>query len=244
MKLVDYLYNLKKSWWLVLLLVVLITGLTFTISLAQTLKYRSTVRLLVGQKYQPGIDTYTATKSAEYLSSLLSEVVYSGSFMDEVLSDKNVIDSFDKKPIKRQKEWLKTVKAKPLNNTGILIIEAYSANKSQASELAQTVADVLITKGNLYHGQGDQVFIKLIDYPLTTDYPVKPNIIFNTLFGLVLGFLLGLVVIYIITELEDRAYGSISPEDIDSINAFADEEQPRESMQNYGNQDENDDYDI
>lgn len=224
MQLSDYLYNLKKSWWLVLLLVVLITGLTFTVSLAQTLKYRSTVRLLVGQKYQPGIDTYTATKSAEYLSNLLSEVVYSGSFMNEVLSDKKIIDNFDQRPIKRQKEWLKTVKTKTVSNTGILVIDAYSANKSQATQLAQTVADVLITKGNLYHGQGDQVFIKLIDYPLTTDYPVKPNIIFNTAFGLVLGFLLGLIVIYLITEMEDRAYQSISPEDIDRLNTFGEDE--------------------
>lgn len=202
----DFWYNLKKHWWLVLLLVVLIAGLTFTLSIIQTLKYRSTVQLLVGQKYQPGIDTYTATKSAEYLSNLLSEVVYSSSFMKETLNNPRITDDYDQSPLKRKKEWLKTVKTKVISDTGIIVIDAYHKNKNQAAQLAQAVADVLITKSNLYHGQGDQVFIRLIDYPITTDYPVKPNVILNTVFGLILGLLIGLLIVYLLTAIEDKLY--------------------------------------
>lgn len=179
------------------------TGLTFTLTIMQPLKYRSTVQLLVGQKYQPGVDTYTAVKSADYLSNVLSEVVYSSSFMNEVTSGSyGVKNDFDSNPLQRKKQWLKTIKTKVISDTGIIVIDAYHQNKVQATQLAQAVANVLIAKGNLYHGQGDQVFIRLLDSPITTDFPVKPNIFINTILGFIVGVLLALGTIYFLSVRE------------------------------------------
>lgn len=203
MYLFYYLQNLRKNWLIALLVVFLVTGLTFTLTIMQPLKYRSTAQLLVGQKYQPGVDTYTATKSADYLSNVLSEVVYSSSFMDEVTSGSyGVKNDFNSRPLQRKKQWLKAVKTKVVSDTGIIVIDAYHQNKIQATQLAQAVVNVLIAKGNLYHGQGDQVFIRLLDSPITTDFPVKPNIFINTILGFIVGILLSLGAVYFLSVRE------------------------------------------
>ncbi|MFH1225967.1 MAG: Wzz/FepE/Etk N-terminal domain-containing protein [bacterium] len=210
----DYWYNFKMHWWLVLLLVVLITGLAFTLTIIQPLKYRSTAQVLVGLRFQPGMETSTASKSAEYLSNLLSEVVYSGSFMKEVLKSPNITDDYGQNPMKRKKNWVRAIRTKVIGDTGIIVIDAYHQNQAQAGQLAQVVAKVLIDQSSQYHGQGNQVFVRLLDEPLTTNYPVKPNLILNVIFGFIIGWLFGLAVIYILTEIEERILASATPEEI------------------------------
>jgi len=179
----DFWYNLKKDWWVILLLVVLIAGLAFTLSMIQTLKYQSETRVLVGHK------TDTTDESIEYLSNLLGEMVQTSSFMDLVLINKDVIDNFSDNALARKEEWLKTVDTEINEELGIITIRAYHTNQKQAVELAQTIANVLVVKGTLYHGQGNKVFTKQVDQVVVTNYPVKPNIILNTVLGLVIGLI-------------------------------------------------------
>jgi len=163
----------------------------------QPLKYEAKSRLLLVQNVS-GVDPYTVSKSNQYLSSLFSQVVYSNSFFELVTSsnsfdiDKNYFSDNYKK---QMSIWKKTISAKS-NDAGIIEISIYHPNPYQAKQIALGVNDILINQGFNYQGGGDSVKIKIIDQPLISDYPVKPNIVFNFIAFSALGILAGLIYLY------------------------------------------------
>ena len=62
----------------------------------------------------------------------------------------------------------------------------------------------LITKNNYYHGLGDKVTLKVIDEPLVSNWPAKPNLPLNFGLAIVLGVLIGLAQIYVVSVNSDN----------------------------------------
>ncbi len=193
----DFFHILKRrkgavvSAWLIF--IVIGAAATFV----QPLKYEAKSRLLIVQNIS-GVDPYTVSKSNQYLSSLFSQVVYSNSFFELVTSSNNFdIDRsyFTDNYKKQMKIWQKTISAKS-NDAGIIEISIYHPNTYQAKQIALGVNDVLINQGFNYQGGDQSIKIKIIDQPLVSDYPVKPNIIFNFLAFSLLGILAGCVYLY------------------------------------------------
>lgn len=208
----TYFGTLKKYWYIVAGIVVITCILVFVISIAQTPKYRSTVKILVIQKQVAGMDAYTATKASESIANTLTRVMYSSTFMQDVLeSGFEIKDDFSTDPEKRAKEWKKTVETEAFTNTGIIQISTYDPEANQAEQFAYGVAYVLTSKGQQYHGGGAQVEIKMIDSPVTTEKPAKPNIILNMLAGFGLSLLVSLGIIYLLTEEKEIALPKPSP---------------------------------
>lgn len=197
MEVKDFFHILKRRpgvviyFWLVF--IILAAGLTFS----QPLKYEAKSRLLIVQDVT-GVDPYTVSKSNQYLSSLFSQVAYSNSFFNLVVgSDKFDIDEnyFSSDYKKQMKTWQKTISAQS-TDTGIISISIYHPNTYQARQLALGVNDALMNQGFNYQSGGEGVTVKIIDQPLISDYPVKPNIIFNFLAFSFLGIMAGLVYLY------------------------------------------------
>lgn len=197
MEVKDFFHILKRrkgvviSAWLIFIIIG--AGATFI----QPLKYEANSRLLIVQNIS-GVDPYTVSKSNEYLSNLFSQVVYSNSFFELVTSSNNFdIDKsyFSDNYKKQMKIWQKTITAKS-NSAGIIEISIYHPNAYQAKQIALGVNDVLINQGFNYQGGDQSIKIKIIDQPLVSDYPVKPNIIFNFLAFSALGILAGCIYLY------------------------------------------------
>ena len=148
------------------------------------------------------VDPYTVSKSNEYLGNLFSQVLYSSSFYDLTLNSQyNVNRSyFTNDATRQQKIWKKTVKAKSLNNTGIIDMEIYHPDPYQAKQLALAVNDVLMNKNFNYQGMGDTVKVNVIDQPLVSNYPTNPNPLINFGLSVVLGVAFGFVYIYFLPE--------------------------------------------
>jgi capsular polysaccharide biosynthesis protein len=185
----------KKQTIISLLIVFLAVAVIF--SAAMPFKYGSELKLLTVHSFKENTDPYIASKSNEYLSNLLSKIVYSGSFFAKVKDsgfniDKNYFQGSEKKQMKK---WLKTVKAKGLADTGMISISVYHPDRAQAEEIARAVAYTLQTTHSQYHGFGNSVEIKIIDEPLTSNYPVQPNLPLN--FALAVAFALVFAASYI-----------------------------------------------
>lgn len=172
----------------------------------QPLKYRATSELLVVQNYSQTADAYTVARSNYFLSNILAQVVYSDSFFNEVLESGYNINAaaFSSNSNKRKKQWQKLIKTKTINDTGIIAIYAYHQDKDQAFLLNQAVAETLKNKHQEYHGLGDKVTIKIIDKTYATDWPVKPNILLNILFGALIGLAAGAGFAYLFPNQEFR----------------------------------------
>lgn len=172
----------------------------FSISLWQTPRYKSTVKLLTVFN-QGNIDTYTASKTANYITGILGEVVYSDSFIDSVYkSEPGLTNNLGDGSDQRQKNWKKIVKIQILDNKGIMIIDAFGENKYQANLLASTVGYALINSHGVYDGSQDRVIIKMIDTPSVYENWSTSKIMGDTGLGLLAGLLLGFTFIVIFPE--------------------------------------------
>jgi capsular polysaccharide biosynthesis protein len=202
MELITFLRLVKAKKQTIISITAIFFALTLVITFIQPLKYGSESQILVVQNYAPGTDPYVAAKSNDYLSNILAQVVTSNSFFEEVLNlglniDKNY---FPTQPDKRLKTWSKTISAKALNDTGIISINVYHTDKYQTEQIARAVNYVIKTKNSMYHGGGNKVNVMTINEPIVSNWPIKPNIILNTLLGIILGLITSLYYIYLFPE--------------------------------------------
>ena len=82
----------------------------------------------------------------------------------------------------------------------MIAIDVYHTDRAQAEEIAKAVAYVLETSHAQYHGFGNSVTIKEIDRPITSNYPVKPNVVLNFSLAIVFAILFFLCYIYLFPE--------------------------------------------
>jgi capsular polysaccharide biosynthesis protein len=189
----NYLRLIQYNWKKILLFGLLVMILAGALSFIEPLKYSTTVRFLVIQKSVLGLDPYTAVKSSERVAINLSEIIYTTSFFNKVLeSDYNIeTDYFETDEEKKRRQWSKMISASVEGGTGLLSISVYHPDRNQSLEIAQAVAATLSNQAREYVG-GD-VQVKLVDDPLPSRFPVKPNIPLNAFFGLFFGLVLGFI---------------------------------------------------
>lgn len=189
----------KKYWYIYLLIVVLATSLSLGVSIFQEPEYKSQVKILVIQQQGQRLDAYTAARSAQTISDVMSKMVYTSSFFDKVLtSGFDIEDDFGSDAEKRKELWEDRVQTRLLDETGSLQIDVYHTDRKQAEQMAFGIAYVMINYGEQYHGGGNQIEIKMVDLPWTSDKPVRPNVLNNTLAGFGLGLLLSAVIIVLL----------------------------------------------
>jgi len=197
----DYLLLIKRKKQTIFSLILIFLIIAIIFSFSDQLKYRAKEKVLVVQNYI-GIDPYAFSKSNEYLSNLLSQVVSSNSFFNRVMNSGYSIDKnyFSGDINKKMKIWSKTVEARSLNDSGIIEINVYHPDKYQLEQIAQGIGFILKTQNQYYHGGGESVSIKVIDEPIISKWPVKPNLPLNISLAILFGLVFSLSFIYIFPE--------------------------------------------
>lgn len=192
----DSAFNIKNTL-TVLFIAVLAMGISLGASIIITPQYKATSKLIVVFN-QGNIDAYTASKNSSYITSILSEVVYSNSFITDVFANNyNLKDTLGMTSEARQKSWKKMIKISTQDAQGIIIVDSYNKDKYQAYQFAQSVSAVLIGSHGQYDGFGDKVIIKQIDTSSLSDnwYPLQ--IIKNAILGFLAGLFVGITFIVI-----------------------------------------------
>lgn len=165
----------------------------------QPLRYSATSTLLVVQNYGPSTDAYNVSRSNQFLSNLLAQVIYSDSFYEKVMASEYNINKniFSADANKRKKEWQNMVYTRAIADTGMITLKTYHQDKATADRINQAIAYTLMTRHGQYHGLGDNVKIKEINASTLSDLPVKPNVILNLILGLIAGLAASLYFIYL-----------------------------------------------
>lgn len=163
------------------------------------LEFRAQSRLLIIQNSQEGTDPFVAAKANEYLGGVLTKIVTSNSFLDEVLASGLNIDMayFSSDQQKRAKVWEDMVMARSFGDLGVIEISVFHPDKFQAEQVAQAIDLTLRNKSNSYLSTGDKVEIRVIDQPIVSKWPVRPNIVLNMILGPVIGLIFGLFYLYL-----------------------------------------------
>lgn len=173
---------------------------TLAITAMQTPLYKSSAKLLVIFN-QNNLDIYTASKTSNYITGILSEVIYSDSFIASVFSiNSDLKNNLGDNRANRQKNWKKIVNVATQENNGIIMINVFGNDSKQIKQLAETIATILIQQHGLYDGSDSRVIIKAIDWPFVyTDWAIT-QIVRNTLIGLLAGLLIGLTLIILLPD--------------------------------------------
>ncbi len=195
-QLTPFLYG----WSTILLFAVGGLVLAVLLSLVRPLEYSSTTRILITQELGV-VDAYTASRSAERIADDLSNIVYTSTFFDKVMNSGFAIDTsyFPDDPTKKRHTWEEAISASVARSSGLLAVKAYHPDVQQAEEIATAVAFVLTTQGWTYTSGGN-ITVQVVDDPLNSRYPVRPNIPVNAISGLFLGTLGGAAYVFIQSE--------------------------------------------
>lgn len=188
----NYMQAISDGWKRILLFAVVSALFGAALSFLFPLQYSSTMRLLIIQKQLSQADPYTAIKASERISDNLSQIIYTTSFFDKVMAAKFNIDQtvFKTDDSKRRKQWLEMIDTTVIRGSGMLVVTVYHKDAAQATQIGRAISFVLTTEGWQYVGGGD-LEVKLVDEPLQSRWPVKPNIPANAFAGFVLGIIAG-----------------------------------------------------
>lgn len=190
----------KRQTLISIFLIFMVIGLVLFLS--QDFKYGAKSKILIIQGGAEKVDPFSVSRSVEYLSDLLSKVVYSHSFYESVMSSDFNIDEqyFGETSNKKMKIWKETVSAKSLDDSGIININVYHKDPYQAKQIALAVNHVLMTSHQNYHGLGTSVKINVIDQPVASSYPIKPNLLYTLVIIIAVSLFFGLTYIYLFPE--------------------------------------------
>ncbi len=197
----NYTRILINGWQSILMFALLGLVLALIISFVQPLRYSSTTRLLILQDVGSSVDAYTASRAEERIADNLATIVYTSTFFDQVIASGFGIDEtqFSVDDSKKRKEWGNMVKATVARGSGLLSITVYNKDVSEAEQIVRAVAYVLTDRVDEYTS-GGTVSAQLVDEPLNSRWPVKPNILVNILSGFVLGGFVGIAYVFVQTE--------------------------------------------
>lgn len=190
-------------------------GLFFGVILSflQPLEYSSTTRMLITQELG-AVDAYTASRSTERIANDLANIVYTSTFFDKVTSQEAGIDAayFGSTEARQRARWEEAIVTSVSRSTGLLTIKVYHTKVEQAELIVSTVASVLEREGWTYTSGGN-IEIQVVDEPLNSNWPVRPNVLVNGFSGFVLGGMTGVSYILIQAERYRRRHQLIHGED-------------------------------
>ncbi len=205
MELFDFVKLIKNKKKTIFSIVFTVLVIVLMLNFVLPKKYGSEIQVLIIQNNLNNTDPYLVSKSSEHLGNILSRIIYSESFYKKVMSSGfGVGESYFGKTSKEQlKKWGSTVSVRNIEDTGILNITAIHPDREQAELIVESIGYNLKTFHTEYHGSGDNVIVKVINSPITSNFPVKPNIIINVLAGISFSFLFSFIYIYLFP---DRKY--------------------------------------
>ncbi|NTW22224.1 hypothetical protein HGA34_01610 [Candidatus Falkowbacteria bacterium] len=224
MELAQFYQLIKKGKLTLVTSVLIFVLLAMAFTFLRPLEFRAQSRLLIIQNSQEGTDPFVAAKANEYLGGVLTKIVASNSFLEEVLASGLNVDKdyFSNDQRERAKTWQKMIAARSYGDLGVIEISVFHADKYQAEQVAQAVDLALKNKSSVFLGTGDKVEIRVIDQPIVSKWPVRPNIVLNMILGPVIGLIFGLFYLYLFAKV------SIEPAPIQAVQETQPEKMPIE----------------
>jgi len=212
------LYIAKKRLGMIILSGLLVGALSFVFLIATQKNFRASSDVIISQN-QPGLsDYYAMSKSADYLSGILVQSIYSEKFIDEV-SNANIVRAgfLPQDKMARLKEWSKTVKANKDSNLGILHLEVFANSQKDTLDISNTILKVLTEKNDLFLGSNQNIEVKILSGPIWEKNPSVAEIAGVLLGGFLVGVILSLMLVY---RREEKKYRNVFTSEDDYRNSL------------------------
>lgn len=181
----------------VILAGILIGALSFLFLVISQKNFKVSTDFLVVQDQDGAQDYYSLSKSADYISKIFSEAIYSDLFIDEVIKTEKVSGEFlpfDKKA--RLEQWNKIVKVTRNPEVSMLSVTVYGNNREDAVKINEAISQVLTTKSYLFRGSGQNIDVRILSGPIVEKNPSFSEIVLVIIGGFIMGVLISLLWLY------------------------------------------------
>jgi hypothetical protein len=112
----------------------------------------------------------------------------------------NINDNYFKDTRKEQiKAWDKAVDIVS-TDIGTMEIKTYHTDPQEAKQILLAVTDVLVNKNSQYQNLDNNIDIKIINQVTISKYPIKPNIVLNFIYTIIIAIVISLLYLYYISE--------------------------------------------
>ncbi|MDO8499322.1 MAG: Wzz/FepE/Etk N-terminal domain-containing protein [bacterium] len=153
--------------------------------------YSAEAQLLIIVRGGTGTDAYTQSKAADLAGENLAQVIRTQDFYTKVMESGSAVNRDRWQGLterRRRRAWARDVRAVVDYGTGVLSLKVYGLGESDTAALSGAVVNTLVTRGWEY--AGSDVSIRVLNSPLVSYLPGRPNFVLNTVVGFVLGFVL------------------------------------------------------
>lgn len=211
----SLLWNKKGT---VALVGILVAALSFLALIVLEKPFKVRTDFLITQNSSNSQDLYALSRSAEYVSKVLSEAAYSERFIEAVVETGKVPSTFlptNKKD--RLEAWAQEVKVQKNLELGMVQVEVLGNDQMEASRISQAIAEVMTQKNILFRG-GDEkaVDVRILSGPIVDRNPSVQEMVLVVIGGFLFGSLLTLLNIFAKQQRGIRtasmpAYGQSTP---------------------------------
>lgn len=187
---------LSKKIGLMILVGLLLAAISFWGIMLLSPRYQSNFDVLVVQNQEGFVDSYTLAKSTEYFSKLLSESVYTETFLNKVTEgDPELSKVLPVGREDRMKAWGKMIQTSINIDLGMIHLKTLANDKASVERLSKTIGNVLAENNNLFISENQKIEVRMINAPLIKNNPGTNTLVFTV----TASFLIGMLLVFIIS---------------------------------------------
>ena len=190
---------------MVILFGVLLAALTFWGAIIANKNFQARADVLIVQNQNGYSDYYALSRSADYLSQVLTESIYSERFIQKV-AEKNIVNidnMLPKDKSEKLKKWNQMVKVNKKSDTGLLSIETYGDTPTEAVQTSEAVLKVLTEDYYIFLGRGQDLDVRVLSGPILEKTFGTLSLVFIIFGGFLIGCLLAVMWFYFSYELKE-----------------------------------------
>lgn len=201
----EYFQIIKKRAWIIALITVLAmitSGIMSFFILSPVYEANTTLIVNTEQnKETNNMITGDQLNVTQKLTLTYGEIIKSRAVIDTVIKKLDLDMNYD--------EVSKMITVSPVKDTQIMSITVQDTNPKRARDIANSIPTVFtkevkrITKANS---------VEVIDKAITPENPIKPNKVMNIVIAAVLGFMIGLFIVFILEYMDNKIK---TPQDIE-----------------------------
>lgn len=200
----EYIFSLQdllgivRRWlWVIALSTVICVSGAVGYSIYQTPQYEGTILMLVGQEETDG-DTSSLSSDVqglEQLSQTVAEAAHTRPVAQGVIEELDLQVDSD--------EFLANLSAEQVPDTQFVEVSYQDSSPEDARDIANATGEVLSERVTEVGPSASAVTATVWEQAATPEEPASPDLVMNTLAGLILGLMLGFGLAFLLEYLDD-----------------------------------------
>ena len=195
----DILRTLRQRLWIIVLSAVAFLGVAMGYSLSQTPMYEASTTLLVGQALEGEASSSNLSGSEieglQSLTKTMAIAVNTHRIAEAVIQDLNLSIA--------PEDFLKNLRAEQIPETEFIEVTYRDPNPKRVQKITSTIAVVFSTQVSEISPSASAVTATVWEQATVTENPVSPKPMRNGLLGLALGAMLGVIVAFLLENIDD-----------------------------------------